>query len=118
MTRLGHGVRAVEDPNVIKRLLDEGIVLEVNPGSNLAIGIYPDIQSHPVTQLRDAGIPVTLSTDDPPYFHINLSGEYAALAEHHGWTRADFDAANSHAMRAAFCDESTRARLLTKFTSS
>ena len=118
VTRLGHGVRAIENPDVVRRLVDEGIVLEVNPGSNLAIGVYPDLAAHPITKLRDAGVAVTISTDDPPYFHITLSGEYEALARHHGWTQDDFLTANRHAMRAAFCDDETRARALSRLDAS
>ena len=114
VSRIGHGVRAVEDANVMDRLSTEGIVLEVNPGSNVAIGIVPDLASHPVTRLRDAGIRVTISTDDPPYFHTNLSIEYEGLARHHGWSTEDFATANRTAMQAAFCDAETRSSILTR----
>lgn len=117
VTRLGHGVRAIEDPALVDRLAAENIVLEVNLGSNLALGLYPDLASHPVTRLRDAGVRVTLSTDDPPYFHTSLSAEYEALARHHGWKRSDFDAANRNAMEAAFCDDETRRRILARIES-
>jgi adenosine deaminase len=112
VTRIGHGVRAIEDPALVKRLADQGITLEVNPGSNIALGLYPDWAAHPVARLRAAGVPVTLSTDDPPYFHTTLSGEYAALAAAFGWTGADFAAINRVAMEAAFCDAATRAAIL------
>ena len=114
VTRLGHGVRAIEDPSVVQRLVDEEVVLEVNPTSNIAIGVFSDLASHPITRLRDAGVAVTVSTDDPPYFHTTLPAEYDALVEHHGWTEEDFRAANRHAMRAAFCDDETRARILAR----
>lgn len=114
VTRIGHGVRAVEDAGLVRRLAAEGITLEVNPGSNLALGLYPDWASHPVKRLRDAGVPVTLSTDDPPYFHTSLPAEYAALAAAFGWTPADFAAINRTAVAAAFCDAATRARLLAR----
>jgi adenosine deaminase len=111
VTRIGHGVRAIEDPNLVRRLAAEEILLEVNPGSNLALGLYPDWAAHPVARLRAAGVRVSLSTDDPPYFHTTLPREYAALAGAFGWTPADFAAINRDAMAAAFCDDATRARL-------
>lgn len=118
VTRLGHGVRAIEDPDLVRRLAAEGITLEANPGSNLALGLYPDWASHPVARLRDAGVPVTLSTDDPPYFGTSLPAEYAALAAAFGWTAADFAAMNRAAAAAAFCDEATRARILCRLESA
>jgi adenosine deaminase len=114
VSRIGHGVRAVEDPALVRRLADEGIVLEVNPGSNLALGLYPDWSAHPVARLRAEGVLVTLSTDDPPYFRTDLTREYAALAGAFGWTPADFAAVNRTAAEAAFCDAATRAAVLSR----
>ncbi len=111
VTRIGHGVRAVEDAALVRRLAAEGIHLEVNPGSNIALGLYPDWPSHPVARLRAAGVRVSLSTDDPPYFNTSLPQEYAALSRAFGWTEADFAAINRDALSAAFCDDATRARL-------
>lgn len=114
VTRLGHGVRAIEDHNLVARLAERQVTLEVNPGSNIALGLYSDWPAHPVAKLRAAGVPVTISTDDPPYFHTTLAGEYAALARAFGWTAADFRAMNRTAARAAFCDDATRAQILTR----
>lgn len=114
VTRIGHGVRAIEDPALVRRLAADGIMLEVNPGSNLALGLYPDWAAHPVARLRAAGVRVSLSTDDPPYFRTALPAEYAALAAAFGWTPADFAAINRDALASAFCDEATRARLTSR----
>jgi adenosine deaminase len=110
--RIGHGVRAIEDPRLVEHLAEHGIVLEVCPGSNLALGLYPDIRSHPVSRLRAAGVPVTVSTDDPPFFHTTMGREYAALADAFGWEPHDFAEINRTAARAAFCDPATRESLL------
>ena len=110
--RIGHGVRAAEDPALVARLAAEGVTLEVCPGSNLALGLYPGWRAHPLDALRRAGVAVTVSTDDPPYFHTDLPGEYAALAEAFGWGPRDFAEVNRAALAAAFCDGETRARLL------
>jgi len=118
VSRIGHGVRAAEDPNLVARLRDLGTVLEVCPGSNLALGLYADWPSHPVAALRDAGVAVTLSTDDPTWFRTGLVREYAALSAAFGWTAADFRAINRVAARAAFCDAATRARLVERLEAS
>jgi adenosine deaminase len=114
VTRIGHGVRAAEDPALVRRLAEVGVTLEVNPGSNVALGVFPDLASHPIARLRAAGVPVAVSTDDPPYFATDLNREYAALAATFGWTAADFLELNRAAARAAFCDEPTRARLIAR----
>lgn len=110
--RIGHGVRAIEDPALVDHLAETGVVLEVCPGSNVALGVFPDWAAHPVKRLRDAGVRVTLSTDDPPFFHTTLRAEYARMADTFGWTEADFTAINRDALDAAFCDTATRERLM------
>lgn len=109
--RIGHGVRAIEDAALVDRLARDGVLLEVCPGSNLALGLYPDWAAHPVKRLRDAGVPVCLSTDDPPFFRTRLGLEYDRLATAFGWTEADFAAMNRDAMAGAFCDAATRAEM-------
>lgn len=116
VSRIGHGVRAIEDPALVRRLAAEGIVLEVNPGSNLALGLFPTWRDHPIEPLRAAGVAVTISTDDPPYFRTDLPREYAALAWTFDWTAADFAGMNLTAAAAAFCDEATRAAILARLT--
>lgn len=113
--RIGHGVRAIEDPALVQRLAEENIVLEVCPGSNIALSVFPTLAEHPIQKLRDAGVQVTVSTDDPPYFHTTMADEYKNLSAAFGWEKADFDAINTTAMNAAFCDEKTRQRLLATF---
>ncbi|MDV7145053.1 adenosine deaminase [Tropicimonas sp. TH_r6] len=112
--RIGHGVRAIEDPALVEYLAASGIVLEVCPGSNVALGVYPDWASHPIAKLRAAGVKVTVSTDDPPFFHTTLTHEYERLAETFGWGEDDFAALNRVAAEAAFCDSETRSVLLKK----
>lgn len=112
--RIGHGVRAIEDPALVEELAARKITLEVCPGSNVVLGLYPDMPSHPIARLRDAGVPVTVSTDDPPFFHTTMRREYNMLAAAFGWDDDDFMALNQTALAAAFCDEDTRARVKTK----
>ena len=115
VSRVGHGVRAIEDAELVARIADEGVVLEVCPGSNISLGVFSDLKAHSITALRKAGVAVTVSTDDPPYFHTDMSAEYNGLFAQLGWTRDDFDAINRAAMKAAFCDEITRGKMMSKF---
>lgn len=115
VTRIGHGVRAIEDADLVARLAEEQIVLEVCPGSNIELNVFATWGEHPIDTLRKAGVPVTVSTDDPPYFHTDMTQEYRMLHETFGWGLADFQAINRTAMQAAFCDDETRQRMLSKF---
>jgi adenosine deaminase len=109
--RIGHGVEAISDPDLVARLADTGVVLECCPVSNVFLGVFPNWKSHPLARLREAGVKVTVSTDDPPFFHTNMSREYEALEQHFGWGEAEFTEINQTALAAAFCDEETRARV-------
>ena len=92
----------------MEELARRGTVLEVCPGSNIALGLYPDRAAHPLHRLIEAGVRVTLNSDDPPFFHTTLGNEYdkAGLDE-----RALRGIART-AIEASFADEATRQRLL------
>lgn len=109
--RIGHGVRAIEDPALVDRLAEDGIVLEVCPGSNIALGLYPNWRAHPIDKLQRAGVKGTVSTDDPPFFHTTMRGEYDRLNDAFDWDEGLFLDLNKIALDAAFCDEDTRAQL-------
>ncbi|MCK0142039.1 adenosine deaminase [Aliiroseovarius sp. F20344] len=109
--RIGHGVRAIEDLALVDRLAEDGITLEVCPGSNVFLGVYPDLASHPIAKLRERGVKVTVSTDDPPFFRTDMNKEYEDLARQFGWTSKDFHDLNLVAVDAAFCDDATRNRI-------
>jgi adenosine deaminase len=109
--RIGHGVRAAEDPALLARLAAEGVVLEVCPGSNLALGLYRDMTDHPIRRLVEAGCRVTLNTDDPPFFHTSMTREYALAAGALGPDHPAIDGFARTALAAAFCDDTLRARL-------
>ncbi|SFI44852.1 adenosine deaminase [Jannaschia pohangensis] len=112
VTRIGHGVRAIEDLALVDRLIEDDITLEVNPGSNVALGVYRDWAAHPIERLRERGVKVTVSTDDPPFFHTDMTREYDMLERTFGWDDEVFRAVNRTAAEAAFCDAPTRAKLL------
>ena len=113
-SRIGHGVRAIEDPALVDRLAEDGIVLEVCPGSNVALGVYRDWRAHPIEQLRAREVAVTVSTDDPPFFHTTMTRELDRLADAFGWDDDDFRALNDAALAAAFCDDRTRETIAKK----
>jgi len=111
VTRLDHGVRAIEDPTLVHELAERGITLNVCPTSNVVLGVYESYDQHPLPHLRAAGVRVTLGTDDPPYFGATLGGEYDLCAEHFGWDDHELRAVTAAAIDAAFCEEPLRASL-------
>ena len=110
--RIGHGVRAIEDLALVDELAERGIVLEVCPGSNVALGLYPNFRAHPIGQLYDRGVKVTISTDDPPFFHTTMAREYEELNRAFDWDEGVFAAIARTSLDAAFCDADTKARIL------
>ncbi|WP_283195734.1 adenosine deaminase [Rhizobium sp. AN80A] len=112
--RIGHGVRAIEDADLVRRLVDQGTVLEVCPGSNIALEVFPDFQSHPLRALKEAGVRVTISSDDPPFFHTSLKREYELASSAFGFSDAEIDAITRTGIEAAFVDEATRSELLAR----
>jgi adenosine deaminase len=76
------------------------------------LGLYPSYDAHPLPALRAAGVPVTLGSDDPPYWHASIGGEYAVAAEHFGLPDEALREITRTALRAAFVEEDVRRRLL------
>lgn len=116
--RIGHGVRAIEDAALLDRMINDGVVLEVCPGSNVALGVYSSWSRHPIERLREAGVKVTVSTDDPPFFHTTMKREYDMLAETFGWNEDVFGEIARTAAHAAFCDSDTRDAILKRLEAS
>ena len=81
--RLGHGVRAAEDPDLLARIVDAGVALEVCPVSNVALGVYSDLTSVPLPTLLAAGATIALGADDPLLFGSRLAGQYATMRAAH-----------------------------------
>jgi len=108
VTRIGHGVRSSEDPKLLEELVRRGIALEVCPGSNLALGLYPNRAAHPLHRLIEAGVRVTLSSDDPPFFHTTLGTEY----DNAGLDAAALRKITRTAIEVSFAEEMLKAKLL------
>ena len=100
--RIGHGIRAVEDPSLMRHLRDHRIPLEVCITSNVATGAVESLDAHPVRRLYDAGVPITLNTDDPGIFATTLTGEYELAARQYGFSDDDLQVIASNAFRYAF----------------
>ena len=111
VSRISHGVRAIEDPALVDELAARGIVLECCPTSNIVLGVYPSYEEHPLPALRDAGVKVTLGSDDPPYFGATIDGEYEVCADRMGFGDDVLRDITRTAIAAAFCDEDLRAAL-------
>jgi adenosine deaminase len=114
VTRIAHGVRAIEDPDVVYELEARGIVLECCPTSNVVLGVYGSYEQHPLPALRAAGVRVTLGSDDPPYFGASIEGEYEVCFDRFGFGEDDLRDVTATAIDAAFCDEDLKAALRTR----
>lgn len=117
-SRIGHGVRSIEDPALVDHLIRERIHLEVCPTSNLQTGISRDYAEHAVDGLYRAGVPLSISTDTRTITNITLTEEYRNLEEHFRWTDADLAACNQAAIDAAFIDEAVKSKLRGQLTAS
>ncbi|OCP20764.1 MULTISPECIES: adenosine deaminase [unclassified Ensifer] len=113
-SRISHGVRAIEDADLVKRLADDGVVLEVCLGSNISLQVFPDFAAHPLPALHEAGVRVTLNSDDPPFFHTSLAQEYDIASAVMGFSDDDINGMTRTAIEAAFVDDATRQRLLAR----
>ncbi|MDQ8185619.1 adenosine deaminase family protein [Pelagicoccus sp. SDUM812002] len=87
--RIQHGVRAVEDKTLVKRLADEGAVLDVCPLSNEKLGVFPRLEDHSLRELMESGVTCTISTDDPLCFANDILDEYRSLAQRLGFSKAE-----------------------------
>ncbi|MGH2469078.1 MAG: adenosine deaminase, partial [Chloroflexota bacterium] len=110
--RIGHGVRAVEDPSVLALLRAEEVTLEVCPTSNVRTRVVAGYAEHPLRRLHDAGVLVTLSSDDPAIFRTSIGQEYAVAAHEFGFSRDELLGLTRQAVRAGFCAGQDKARLL------
>jgi aminodeoxyfutalosine deaminase len=100
--RIGHGVRCLEDPELVAELRRRRVPLEVCPTSNVRTGVVADLAVHPLPRLIEEGLVVTLNSDDPPMFGTSLRNEYIAAARTLGLGPAGLRELTRNAARAAF----------------
>ena len=110
--RIGHGVRSVEDPEVVKRLAAAGVTLEVCPSSNVALGVAPSPAAVPVRVLFEAGIPVALGADDPLLFGRRLVRQYEIARDVHGFTPPELADLARMSLLGSAAPSDVRTRLL------
>ena len=105
--RIRHGIRAIDDPGLVRELAGRGTVLDVCPTSNLRTGVVADLTEHPLPELTAAGVRCSVSTDDPAMFGTDLGAEYQAAAQLGVPARRSYQAG----LHGALCDAGTRAML-------
>jgi adenosine deaminase len=110
--RLGHGVRASEDPRLVERLAADGIPCEVCPSSNVALGVAPDAESVPVRTLFEAGVPIALGADDPLLFGRRLVKQYEIARDVHRFSPDELAELARQSVRSSVAPADARSRLL------
>jgi adenosine deaminase len=112
--RIQHGVRSVEDPEVVKLAADRGATFDICPLSNIGLRVYPNLSVHPIRALMKAGINCTVSTDDPLSFANSVNDEYEALATQGGFTRAELAQVARNGWKVASVPREVRDRHLSE----
>jgi aminodeoxyfutalosine deaminase len=110
--RIGHGTSSAQDPELLTYLAEHGIALEVCPSSNVATRAVASLEQHPLRAFVDAGVTVTINSDDPPMFGTTLNQEYAVAADLLGLDEAGLADLARAAVRASFAPDDVKERLL------
>ncbi|MFJ1753149.1 adenosine deaminase [Kitasatospora sp. NPDC088134] len=110
--RIGHGVRAAEDPRLLQRLADRQVTCEVCPASNVALGVYERPEDVPLRQLFEAGVPLALGADDPLLFGSRLADQYELAREAHAFTDAELAELARQSIRSSRAPEQVAKELL------
>ena len=110
--RIGHGVRAIEDMDLVKELVDRQIPLDICPTSNISLNIYPTMQQHPFCELDRLGVNVTINSDDPSLFGSSLCDEYIIVAREFGYTINDLVRFAKNSIQASYATTESKAKYL------
>jgi adenosine deaminase len=113
--RIGHGVRAIEDPKLLTILRDRQIPLEINPTSNIRLHIYRRMAEHPLPHLDRMGLKVTVNSDDPPLFNTTLCAEYQALASEFGYDKGAIARLARNAFEVSGAPPELKGKLIAEF---
>ena len=114
--RIDHGVRAIEDPELVTLLAERAIPLGICPTSNIILGIYADLQRHPIERLRAAGVQVSINTDDPVLLELSLAEEYRRCVDAFDWSADDLRAVAATSITSSFASDDVKNTLLQKLT--
>ncbi len=112
--RIGHGVQAIHSPETLDILKEKNIALEVCPSSNIKLGLFTDFNHHPFPKLLEAGIKVSLNSDDPPFMSTTLAKEYQLAQQAYHYSDQEMEKITTMAIDCAFVDEQTRQALYAK----
>lgn len=113
--RIGHGVRSIEDPALLEYLISEQIPLEICPTSNIRLKVFNDYASHPVRKLWDAGVYITIGSDDPPMFGTDLTHEYQVLVKEYNFSQSELEKLSLNAIKASFLDQEIKQKYVLQF---
>jgi len=113
--RIGHGLHAIEDPELVRYMADKQIPIEVCITSNVKTGCCLALEEHPVRKLFDAGVPIVLNTDDPDMFHTDLISEYRIVRDVFHFSEPELREVAKNSFRASFLPESRKRELLASF---
>ncbi len=112
--RIGHGVNSIYSPETMAMVKDKDIALEVCPTSNIFLGLFKDMQHHPLPKFYEAGIKISINSDDPPFMSTNLAKEYQRVQDSYHYTDETMNKITTMAIQSAFIDEQTRQELLAR----
>ena len=112
--RIGHGVNAIYSPEALAMVKDKGIALEICPTSNIFLGLFKDMKHHPLPKFYDAGIKISINSDDPPFMSTTLAKEYQRVQESYQYSDETMNNITRMAIESAFVETETKQQLLTK----
>jgi aminodeoxyfutalosine deaminase len=110
--RIGHGIRSLDDPSLVAYLADRQLPVDVSPTSNVCTRCVPSIAEHPLRRMTEAGLFVTLNSDDPPMFGTSLNNEYLVAGRDLGFSPAELASLAANGVRASFLDKPAKDALL------